>query len=58
MDELDRADIYNQMNLEAALTLRKPEGPRATGYCLCCEEPSEKRWCNADCRDEWEKENG
>jgi hypothetical protein len=30
---------------------------KATGYCLHCGEdlPSERRFCDADCRDDWEK---
>lgn len=28
----------------------------ATGRCLCCGEQMEgRRWCDAECRDEWEK---
>lgn len=29
-----------------------------TGYCLFCEEPvpEKYRWCNADCRDDWQRE--
>lgn len=30
-----------------------------TGFCLFCEEPvpENRRWCNADCRDDWQSEN-
>ncbi|MDR3053995.1 MAG: hypothetical protein LBU53_01125 [Zoogloeaceae bacterium] len=34
----------------------KPESPQPTGYCLNCGEPlaDMRRWCSADCRDDWE----
>lgn len=56
MNDLDRADIYQEMALEAALTVRKPEAPPATGECLYCGEPCPGRWCDTECRDEWELE--
>ena len=63
MDLADQAQTQNsiaeQHNL---LTSRKPEGPKATGYCFGCGEqfpPSDKtrRFCDADCRDDWEAAN-
>lgn len=56
MDDLDRAQALNDLSLAHALTVRRPEGPPATGRCLYCEEPTEKRWCSADCRDLWQEE--
>lgn len=56
MDDLDRAQTLNDLSLAHALQQRKPEGPAATGRCLYCEEPTEKRWCNAWCRDTWQEE--
>lgn len=34
-----------------ALKVRAPEGPAATGVCLCCGEPlpDGQRWCDAEC---------
>ena len=78
-DFADKAS-ERQAELEAdALAMRKPEGPKATGYCLECGEdlwlaraeptgevhpefgalyaPCMRRWCNAQCRDEWERKN-
>lgn len=58
MDIVDRA----QEDLEAyerfRLNVPKREA-KETGYCLFCGEklPKGKRWCDADCRDMWEKEN-
>lgn len=42
---------------EAQLSQRKPVGPVATGFCLNCDEPlaAGHRWCDADCRDDYEK---
>ena len=39
-----------------ALALRAPEGPAATGACLCCAAPLPDgvRWCDAECRDTWQ----
>lgn len=56
-DPLDIAQEVELRQLEAALTVRKPEAPQFTGACLFCEEPVEppKRWCNPECRDLWEK---
>jgi len=59
-DIADRANDLVEMIDEMALKkvrskLRKAE---FLGYCLTCEaevkEP--RRWCDADCRDLWEKE--
>ena len=54
-DQFDRATEREEMDREAALKLRKPEGPTPTGECLWCGEPVEspRRWCNAECRDAW-----
>lgn len=55
-DEADRANEQAERLLNAALNMRKPEGPDATGYCLWCGEPltGKRRWCDAKCRDAWE----
>lgn len=58
-DPNDRATEQETMMREAAIqTSRKPEGPRATGQCLCCNSqlPRGMRWCDAACRDDWEAE--
>lgn len=46
---LEREAIYH----EQLLKIRKPEGPKATGFCLTCEDPlpEGRRWCDAVCRD-------
>jgi len=55
-DEVDRANETAQMFLDMALRQRKPPAPEPTGYCLNCDEPIQAgRWCDANCRDDWEK---
>lgn len=50
----DRAEFDHLANLSKS---RKPEGPAATGRCLFCDDELDHgmRWCNAECRDLWEK---
>lgn len=56
-DEADRS----QDRLELEDELRRKyrfvvlDGPPATGNCLNCGEPLDagKRWCNAECREDW-----
>lgn len=55
-DEGDRAAAIQQMDIDRGLTIRKAEGPQATGACLFCGEivgPGQ-RWCNSECRDDWQ----
>ena len=60
MDDADitgeRAEFYHLSDLERS---RKPEAPKASGYCLYCEDPVPpgSRWCDTDCRNDWEKVN-
>lgn len=57
-NEADRADRAVTLHLQQALARRAPEGPPDTGACLYCDQPTPpgRRWCNADCRDDWEAE--
>lgn len=58
-DQVDVANdwnsLHNDMLVKAARS--KPLEVEATGACLFCEEPVEapKRWCDAECRNEWER---
>lgn len=61
MDEVDRAN----QDAEFLSNLVKPnlkQEAEATGFCLFCGEPildpnnKNRRWCDAFCRDHWEKE--
>ena len=55
-DQSDLATAFEETFTRAALSVRKPEGPKAIGHCLNCETPLPKgmRWCDADCRHDWE----
>lgn len=58
-DEIDRANEQAQVILGLGLKARRPEGPQPTGYCLNCDEPLPiGRWCDANCRDDWERLEG
>lgn len=59
-DIADNADSTVELTLQLQLAQRKPVGPQATGFCLNCQEPMAPghRWCDAECRDVWEKRNG
>lgn len=60
-DPVDRAAALNEYMQEKQLEAARVKGPEvhATGYCLNCGEdmPDNQRWCDADCRDDWEKMN-
>lgn len=51
METLDKAALYT--------SLRDVPDVEATGECLYCGEVvmPPRRWCNAYCRDDWEREN-
>lgn len=55
-DFADMGAAREQQDLELALKQRKPCGPQPTGYCLSCGEPlcADLRWCDAECRDDWQ----
>lgn len=63
-DEFDRASDLEALNLQSALNLQakaaaKQPKVEATGFCLHCgaELNDGRRWCDAECRDEWQLEN-
>lgn len=53
MDEADRAQAHEEAARRNALARRAPEPPSATGRCLFCEEPTEKRFCDEYCREDY-----
>lgn len=59
-DDADRSSAIEEFFLRQAQRFRKPEGPVATGWCLNCEKetPEGRRWCDTDCRDDWERLGG
>lgn len=54
MDEADRAAMLEDKHREAALSHREPV-PVRTGRCLNCDEPSLGAFCNAGCREDYER---
>jgi len=57
-DIIDQANEAAEIFRRSALSQRAPEGPIATGYCLNCDAALHNmklRWCNAPCRDDWQK---
>lgn len=58
-DDIDIANERIEMDRAALLKQRKPEPSISeTGCCLHCDEPVPpgRRWCDANCRNSWEKE--
>lgn len=57
MDDSDMATLREEQDRDRALSLRRIEGPAFTGRCAFCCAPVEqpRRWCDVDCRDEWER---
>ena len=61
---VDKVDEANQtadylVDVMIGNAKRNESVAKETGYCLNCGEPiSEqgRRWCNADCRDDWQHE--
>lgn len=60
MDAADIAEEKNEILLRAAASMRREEGPDATGFCLNCDErlPMGRRWCSPECRDDWQAGQG
>lgn len=61
-DLIDDANETAELFLRAAL-LNKQQSPilnaTGVGFCLHCEKDlaPERRWCDAACRDAWQREN-
>lgn len=58
-DEVDKGNDRAQEMLDDALAkCRKPTGPAPCGFCYYCNEkvPTGARFCDAECRDDWEYE--
>lgn len=56
-DIIDDANDRAEMDRERLIAIARDTRPVAplTGSCLACGEPqSDRRWCDADCRDFWE----
>lgn len=59
MDDTDIATEREELARAAAISQRKPTGPAAMGFCHFCETPIAvgHRWCNVDCRNDWQAEH-
>lgn len=60
-DDVDHAAEISELHLQRALIAvqsAQHDAPKPTGYCLCCgdDTPSDRRWCDAGCRDLWQEE--
>lgn len=57
MDDSDLATCHEELRRALAQRHRKSTGPAPTGQCQFCGEDvtAGQRWCNADCRDDWER---
>lgn len=62
MDLYDQATAREEQDRKLAIATRRPDGPSATGRCLFCGTRLRKsrrmpprRWCNAECRDDWQR---
>lgn len=57
-DDIDKANETAERYLSAAIANRASDGPVPCGYCHFCGEriPYDQRWCDADCRDDWQAE--
>ena len=55
-DIIDLGNEAADTFLRAALSTRKPTGPEYNGHCYNCGDkvPYPRRWCDADCRDDWQ----
>jgi hypothetical protein len=56
-DEIDQAKTIEEQFINYALAQRRASGPEECGECLNCgNEIEDGRWCNVECRDEWEED--
>lgn len=61
--DIDTANEVAQLYQANAARQRKAEAPAPNGYCMNCDDrfpempPYTRRWCDANCRDQWEKEH-
>lgn len=59
-NEADEAAVAEELFLQVSLANsrnRVTNSPVATGFCLNCDAAIErpKRWCDGDCRDDWQR---
>jgi hypothetical protein len=60
-DDADKVEALSDMMRQSNMYNSRRDEPQAVaiGECLFCGEPVEKdrRWCDAACRDDWQREN-
>lgn len=57
-DDVDIAAEQEELARQEALwqfTRKQKAVTRTTGYCNNCDAPSDKTFCDADCRRDWER---
>jgi hypothetical protein len=58
-DEIDKASYIEQLQRDSAIYKARYAKTKivSTGKCLHCDAKvdGDRRWCNSDCRDDWEK---
>jgi len=59
MDEADITAERLEREMELIIKRRAAAGPGPTGHCLWCGAAlrAPLRWCDADCRDDWERDH-
>lgn len=59
MDEADITAERLEREMARLLAMRRASGPQPAGACLWCGAPlaPHLRWCDADCRDDWERDH-
>ena len=57
MDEFDRASLLEEQYRSAAIKRVRDNDTnyKSVGFCLNCQSPSIKRFCDIDCRNDYEK---
>lgn len=58
MDIADKAAEHIERESANLLAQRRPAGPAPDGSCHWCDKPlaGGLRWCDADCRNDWERD--
>lgn len=57
-DDATRREEQERERALAEASQKAKDGPAFTGRCLYCTDPvpAPRRWCGAECRDDWERE--
>jgi hypothetical protein len=55
-DNADDASEIAELHLSVELAKVKPNLPPLTGHCFYCHSPITDRFCDSDCRDDYERD--